>query len=82
MHGARLARALKRVGLRAVGALLIGLPGITNADPVVPSGTGPLPDLQGNAKVGATLTAQYTNSYKSVLPPEIAELVAGHSHRN
>jgi hypothetical protein len=76
MHGARLARALKRVGLRAVGALLIGLPGITNADPVVPSGTGPLPDLQGNAKVGATLTAQYTNSYKSVLPPEIAELVA------
>ena len=41
----------------------------------VPEGVGPLPDLQGGAKVGALVTKGYIDKYRALIPSELAELV-------
>jgi hypothetical protein len=51
-------------------------PILAYASPVTaPEGVGPLPDLQGGAKTGALVTKGYIDKYRSVIPPELAELV-------
>jgi hypothetical protein len=40
-----------------------------------PEGIGPLPDLQAGAKSGALVTKGYIDKYRSIIPPELAELV-------
>ncbi len=40
-----------------------------------PKGSGPLPDFSKGAKAGALVTAQYIHLYRTLLPPEVAELV-------
>ena len=62
---------------RAVGALVTMLaPVLAWASPVTaPEGVGPLPDLQGGAKTGALVTKGYIDKYRSIIPPELAELV-------
>lgn len=40
-----------------------------------PSGTGPLPDLQAGAKSGALVTKGHIDKYRTILPPELAELL-------
>ncbi len=41
----------------------------------VPKGVGPLPDYSKGAKVGAIVTSQHINLYRTLLPAELAELV-------
>lgn len=51
-------------------------PVIALASPVTaPEGVGPLPDLQGGAKTGALVTKGYIDTYRALIPPELAELV-------
>ena len=51
-------------------------PMVVLASPLAaPEGVGPLPDLQGGAKTGALVTKGYIDKYRSVIPPELAELV-------
>jgi len=45
------------------------------ADPELPKGVGPLPDLSKGAKAGATVTAQHAHLYRALLPPEVSSLV-------
>ena len=46
------------------------------AEPVqAPSGSGPLPDLQAGAKSGALVTKGHIDTYRALIPPELAELV-------
>lgn len=45
------------------------------ADPELPKGIGPLPDLSKGTKVGATVTAQHAHLYRALLPPEVSSLV-------
>lgn len=53
------------------------LPLVANAAPVQrPEGVGPLPDLQSGAKTGAIVKKEHIGSYRAVLPPELADLVA------
>lgn len=44
-------------------------------DPEIPRGTGPLPDFATGARGGALISSQHIQSYQSVLPKEIADLV-------
>lgn len=66
-------RATSRV---AIVALFLTLPRVLFAQTVtVPAGIGPLPDLQGGAKVGAVVTKGHIDTYRSLVPPEVAALV-------
>jgi len=40
-----------------------------------PEDSGPLPDLQAGAKTGALVTKGYIDKYRSIIPPELADLV-------
>lgn len=71
MHGLKHATKLS---LAVVATVL--LPLFASADPVeAPQGVGPLPDLQGGAKTGALVTKGYIDTYRAIIPPELAELV-------
>ena len=71
MHGLKHATKLS---LAVVATVL--LPLVSSADPVeAPQGVGPLPDLQGGAKTGALVTKGYIDTYRAIIPPELAELV-------
>lgn len=41
-------------------------------DPDLPQGVGPLPDLSKGMRAGAVVTAQHSQRYNMLLPPEIA----------
>lgn len=71
---------IRRRGLRAcafgAAALLSVLCSTVGAEELQPPpGSGPLPDFSKGAKAGALVTAQHIHLYRSLLPPEISELV-------
>lgn len=45
-------------------------------DPQPPHGTGPLPDLSKNGVSGVVVAADNVSQYRSVLPPEVKDLVS------
>ena len=59
----------------AAFALAISFQCVYAADPELPKGVGPLPDLSKGAKAGAIVTAQHAHLYRPLLPPEIGSLV-------
>jgi hypothetical protein len=65
------------VGLCAV--LTVALSGAVQFargdDVAAPKGAGPLPDLAKGAKAGATVTAQHTQLYRMLVPPEVASIL-------
>ena len=65
----------RRALLSGVGALIF-LPSIVSAVPDLPTGTGAIPDLSKGAKGGAIVSSAKVSEYQSVLPPEVADLVA------
>jgi hypothetical protein len=65
-----------RVCAYGAAALLSVLCSPVGADELQPPpGSGPLPDFSKGAKAGALVTAQHIHLYRSLLPPEISELV-------
>lgn len=57
-------------------AFSVLVPARGSASPVTaPEDSGPLPDLQGGAKTGALVTKGYIDKYRSIIPPELADLV-------
>lgn len=45
------------------------------ADPDLPKGAGPLPDVSAGAKAGALVTSQHAHLYRMLLPREVADLL-------
>jgi hypothetical protein len=69
-------RFLQSLSLSIACAIALLAPLRAWASPVTaPEGIGPLPDLQGGAKTGALVTKGYIDTYRSIIPPELAELV-------
>lgn len=71
-------RAMRWRGVLVAIAAAMALPtaGVVHAaEPEIPSGVGPLPDFAKGARGGAVVTAQHIQSYRAVLPKEIADLV-------
>ena len=70
------ARGLRQVGFSvAVAASVVASPSAYSEPLAQPSGVGPLPDLQGAAKVGALLSKPHVDLYRKVLVPEVADLI-------
>jgi hypothetical protein len=74
-----LARLFTRVIVRPILATLalattIAVAEVEDVKP--PAGIGPLPDFDKKAAAGVAVTAPYTEKYRAVLPPEVAELLA------
>jgi hypothetical protein len=67
-------RQVTKLSLAVFSTVLFPL--VASAAPVeAPEGVGPLPDLQGGAKVGALVTKGYIDKYRALIPSELAELV-------
>ncbi|MFO0417504.1 MAG: hypothetical protein ACK5Y6_09470, partial [Pseudomonadota bacterium] len=56
-------------------SLAVGCASALRAEPIAPKGLV-LPDPAKGARAGAVVTAKYADSYRAVLPPEVADLVA------
>ena len=70
------ARGVRQVGFLVSVAASVATSSLVYSEPLAqPSGVGPLPDLQGAAKVGAFLSRPHVDLYRKVLVPEVADLI-------
>jgi hypothetical protein len=76
MRENKLARGLRQVGFSVAVVVAVITARPAHSEPLAqPSDVGPLPDLQGAAKVGALLSKPHVDLYKKVLVPEVADLI-------
>jgi hypothetical protein len=71
-------RAAIRFALTICGLYVVACmdaQGAFAAEPELPKGVGPLPDLSKGAKAGAVVTSQHAHLYRMLLPPELAPML-------